>query len=182
MTAQIPESLLYKGKQHRLITDYLLNVYFSQKGLELYFSPGNTALWRGFLGSWEVQADNKLFLIDLEGQTTAFDHFKYKEKRRELRAQHRAKEITPVELQKSLKLAKEDCFVEVVLTLEAVFHSNQPVFADWYTGPLVLQSGNQIKYVHLGYESVYEHTTRLKVVNGLVVSEQEVSKRNFPPF
>lgn len=182
MTAQIPESLLYKGKQHRMITDHLLDMYYSQKGLELYFSPGNTALWRGFLGSWEIRSDNKLYLNDLEGQTTAFDHFKYKEKRRELRALLRAKEITPQELQQKLKLVKRECLVEVVLTLKAVFNSDQPVFAEWYTGRLVLQSGNQIKYVHLGYESVFENTTLLIVVNGVLISEEEVSKRDFSPF
>lgn len=152
-----------------MITDHLLNVYFNKKGFDLYLNPGNTALWRGFFGSWEICSANKLYLNDLDGQTTAYNNNKYKEKRRELRALFRAKEITPDELQQKLKLVKQECFFEVVLTLNSVFNTDQPVFADWYTGPLILQSGELIQYVHLGYESVFENNTILEIENGILV-------------
>lgn len=55
-----------------------------------------------------------------------------------------------------------------------------PVFAQWYTGVVTLPYGEQLKYVHSGYESTYEFSMHLKIENGLLV-DKIVQKMRFPP-
>lgn len=63
MTAQIGESLLYKGENYYMtslpLDDYLMTR--NDVKLDMY----NTASYRGYFGNWEVR-DNKLFLIKLD--------------------------------------------------------------------------------------------------------------------
>jgi hypothetical protein len=47
--------------------------------------------------------------------------------------------------------------------------------ASWFTGTLVVPSGKLLNYIHMGYDSQYEHYTLFTVVQGLVVSRQEQS-------
>jgi hypothetical protein len=55
----------------------------------------------------------------------------------------------------------------------------QPVFAQWYTGVLTLPYGEELKYVHSGYESIHEFSLHLKVENGCIVDK--VVQENEPP-
>jgi len=55
----------------------------------------------------------------------------------------------------------------------------QPVFAQWYTGVLTLPYGELQKYVHSGYESIYEFSLNLKVEHGCIVDK--VVQKNEPP-
>jgi len=63
MTAQMGESLLYKGEIYYMtslpLDDYLMTR--NDVKLDMY----NTASYRGYFGNWEVR-DNKLFLIKLD--------------------------------------------------------------------------------------------------------------------
>ncbi len=45
-----------------------------------------------------------------------------------------------------------------------------PVKATWFTGTLKVPQGREIEYVHMGYESRYEHYLILLVENGSVVN------------
>lgn len=45
-----------------------------------------------------------------------------------------------------------------------------PVKAAWFTGTLRVPQGREIEYVHMGYESRYEHYLILLVENGYVVN------------
>lgn len=65
MTAQISERLLVEGEQVALLTEPL-NEYFTQGGHNPGFQSTSTALWRGYVGSWEIVAD-RLYLIGLSG-------------------------------------------------------------------------------------------------------------------
>jgi hypothetical protein len=56
----------------------------------------------------------------------------------------------------------------------------QPVFAQWYTGVLTLPYGEELKYVHSGFESIYEFSMHLKIENGRVV-DKVVQKNEAPP-
>ena len=53
MTAQIPEMLIFEGKEHSMCTNPL-EVYRDLGGVLLEFSFTCTALWRGYVGTWEV--------------------------------------------------------------------------------------------------------------------------------
>jgi hypothetical protein len=65
MTAQIMEQLLYDGKKVPMCTEPLSD-YFAMGGLNPGFKSTCTALWRGYVGSWEI-VDDRLYLIALQG-------------------------------------------------------------------------------------------------------------------
>jgi hypothetical protein len=66
MTAQIPERLTYQGNEHAMCTNPLSD-YFSMVGESPNFEMSCTALWRGYVGSWEIIAD-RLYLTGLSGR------------------------------------------------------------------------------------------------------------------
>jgi len=43
------------------------------------------------------------------------------------------------------------------------------VFAHWYSGTLRIPRGKQLKYVHMGYGSVYEEDLLIKIRRGMLV-------------
>lgn len=65
MTAQIPETLHYENKKVALCTEPL-NDYFAMGGSYPGFEMSCTALWRGYVGEWEIIND-RLYLIGLNG-------------------------------------------------------------------------------------------------------------------
>jgi len=65
MTAQISEKLLYEGEMHSMCSEPL-EVYFALGGNNPGFQSYCTALWRGYVGSWEI-IDGRLYLVGLTG-------------------------------------------------------------------------------------------------------------------
>lgn len=65
MTAQIAETLHYNGRKLSMCTEPL-NDYFVFRGIEAPFKSNCTALWRGYVGEWEIN-DDRLYLINLSG-------------------------------------------------------------------------------------------------------------------
>lgn len=65
MTAQFAERLHYQGEDVAMCTNPLYD-YFAMGGIEPRFEVNCTALWRGYVGSWEI-VDNRLYLIKLSG-------------------------------------------------------------------------------------------------------------------
>lgn len=65
MTAQIAETLHYEGQQLSMCTEPLGD-YFALGGLNPGFESNSTALWRGYVGTWEILA-GRLYLIELHG-------------------------------------------------------------------------------------------------------------------
>ena len=65
MTAQIPETLTYEGKQLALLTNPL-QLFFELGGANPGFQSSSTALWRGYLGRWEILND-RLYMVELNG-------------------------------------------------------------------------------------------------------------------
>ena len=66
MTAQVAEKLLYMGERHAMC-EQPLAMYFELAGVNPDFNGASTALWRGYIGSWEV-IDDRLYLVGLAGQ------------------------------------------------------------------------------------------------------------------
>ncbi len=78
-----------------------------------------------------------------------------------------------------VSLHKEDHENDEILgkaiPLKSVFGSSQsPVKADWFTGVLRLPQGERIRYVHMGYGSIYEKELYLTVQKGKVVTKREI--------
>ena len=65
MTAQIAERLLYEGSEHAMCTNPL-DDYFAMAGARPLFPSTSTALWRGYVGRWEIVND-RLYLVGLQG-------------------------------------------------------------------------------------------------------------------
>lgn len=65
MTAQIPETLLYQGEEMAMCTNPL-GTYFELGGFDPGFESLCTALWRGYVGRWEI-IEGRLYLIGLGG-------------------------------------------------------------------------------------------------------------------
>jgi hypothetical protein len=54
----------------------------------------------------------------------------------------------------------------------------EPIFADWFTGVLRIPEGELLEYVHMGFGSVYEYETHIKIEKGIVVDERRIDNRN----
>lgn len=65
MTAQVAEELLYQGERVAMCTEPLGD-YFALGGFNPRFVSRSTALWRGYVGVWEI-VDDRLYLVSLEG-------------------------------------------------------------------------------------------------------------------
>ena len=65
MTAQIAENLRYQGEDVAMCTNPLSG-YFAMGGTNPHFQSNSTALWRGYIGSWEI-VDERLYLVGLSG-------------------------------------------------------------------------------------------------------------------
>ena len=65
MTAQMGERLIYQGKEYSMCTEPL-DEYFAYSGERPNFGWESTALWRGYIGSWEI-IDNRLYMTALSG-------------------------------------------------------------------------------------------------------------------
>ena len=66
-----------------------------------------------------------------------------------------------------------------LVDIKGVFRKTQegPIFAEWFTGVLRVPRGDQLEYVHMGYESLYEEDLFIKIENGLVVDTKVVDNR-----
>ncbi len=63
------------------------------------------------------------------------------------------------------------------IELGTYFPNQDKVFADWFSGKLVLNSGEMLKYIHRGYCSILERDIVLDVENGVVKSEKIYENR-----
>jgi hypothetical protein len=66
MTAQIPENLLLDGETLALCSEPLGD-YFDFSGEQPRFADHCTALWRGYVGTWEIR-DDRLYLLAIDAQ------------------------------------------------------------------------------------------------------------------
>ncbi len=65
MTAQIAETLILDGRKFAMCSEPL-EYFFRFGGARPDFAERSTALWRGYIGIWEI-IDDRLYLIDLRG-------------------------------------------------------------------------------------------------------------------
>lgn len=58
------------------------------------------------------------------------------------------------------------------LTVKKMFQNQEKVFANWFSGKIVLCDGKMLNYVHRGYSSLFERDIILKFEMGNLVSEK----------
>lgn len=58
-----------------------------------------------------------------------------------------------------------------------------PIFADWFSGVLRIPKGEVLRYVHMGFATVYEQELLVKIEQGVVVATELVDNRgkDIPP-
>ena len=66
MTAQMPERLTYKGEQLSL-AEQPLWAFFKLAGSKPPTAKSSSALWRGYIGSWEI-TNERLYLVGIDGR------------------------------------------------------------------------------------------------------------------
>ncbi len=66
MTAQFSERLRYEGEELSMCCEPL-GAYFRLAGIEPGFMSLSSALWRGYLGTWEIR-HQRLYFVGLQGR------------------------------------------------------------------------------------------------------------------
>jgi hypothetical protein len=128
------------------------------------------------MGIWEIE-DGRLYLLDIEGRGRIFNRQRFHEGRLALRRRLRQSYITPQQNGHMLKSLKEECYEPYVLSMTGLFGSESKAFASWYTGILFVPHGRLIRYVHMGYASVFEMELRIEVTEGVVNGVSEIRNR-----
>jgi hypothetical protein len=64
MTAQVPEKLLFEGEELDLCNEPL-ELFIEKTPTTVRFMSAHTALWRGYVGTWEIEED-RLYLKSLD--------------------------------------------------------------------------------------------------------------------
>lgn len=50
--------------------------------------------------------------------------------------------------------------------------SNTPIFADWFSGTLIVPKGKMLHYEHIGFASIFEQELHILIDKGLVVNSK----------
>jgi len=172
MTAQAREILIYEGKTFGMASEPF-SQYIIKNKLELHLRAPSTALYRGYIGEWEI-TDSKLFLTEISGKGEIKDREKFRLGKLDLRKQMKEGKITPQQNGQLLKLLEKECFEEIELSLKNLFNSETKVFADWYSGTIRCPYGDIIQYVHMGYDSLYSNELLFYIVEGIVLDVKDI--------
>ena len=73
---------------------------------------------------------------------------------------------------------KNDKFYLTGLSGEYQLIGEEPLLADWFTGVIRVPQGEMLRYVHMGFGSVYEEELHIKIVKGKVVKRRKIDNRN----
>ena len=139
-TAQFPEILIYEGEKVGIYSEPLEQYFNKDHPKPLKWMQATcSAIWRGYLGTWEIKND-KLYLI---------------------------------------KVVEGGCGNDSPeIPLSKFFPGKKsPIFAEWYTGTLVVPEGKVLNYVHMGYQTTYEKELHIKIIKGKVVGKKTIDNR-----
>lgn len=152
-TAQQGDFLLLNGEKVSIHTDPL-EPFLEQNPRALPKSDViSTANWRGYLATWQV-TDDRLMLIDIE-----------------------ILDASKPDQNKSL-ISR----IKLRSVMSTVFPDRMAVFADWFTGHVIIPEGELVNYVHMGYASTYEKYIILRVEKGIVTGRWTVDSAGFVRF
>ena len=163
MTAQFRESIKIDGKEYGMASEPLESLIakefsggkegFPEGYPTLY--PSCTACWRGYTGHWIIE-DDQLWLEDMRGSDVDDDEKIYVE------VAHN--ELKLLDWRKTL-----------------FNHQQGNIKADWFSGQLVIEMGELIEYVHMGYSSQYEKYMLIDIEKGNVISKKTISGEEYRP-
>jgi len=56
-------------------------------------------------------------------------------------------------------------------------HGSEPLLAEWFSGVLRIPRGRMLRYVHMGFGSVFEEELHIKIERGVVISSRVLDNR-----
>ena len=168
MTRQVTETIYYKKNEYEM-KDTPLDAYLREK--EIRFHHSSSACWRGYVGKWEIK-DEKLYLIDFLSHIIHKKPISEQEKiDRFLKDKDYYKKyygITDANQIGNFTVTKEE------IGLDYLFPGQKEVFADWFTGEIIIPHG-KVLYYSMRY-SIYEKYLFLQFKNGVLISEETDDK------
>ncbi|WP_140909731.1 hypothetical protein [Cognatiluteimonas lumbrici] len=87
--------------------------------------------------------------------------------------------LTKIDVLLKPEHSKEDVDAVPVNVLPQLFNGEPEVFADWFSGTLIVPRGEIVNYVHMGYGSTYERYTVLHLAQGRLLSRQDLSATQY---
>lgn len=73
---------------------------------------------------------------------------------------------------------RDEKFYLTKLTGTYTIEGTEPIFAEWFSGTLRVPEGELLKYVHMGFGSVYEEELHIEIKNGKVINSKTLDNRN----
>lgn len=142
MTAQIPDRIRYKRRIHALIAEPLEEWFSDQRPRPAFFSESRGSnCWRGYRAMWSIRR-GQLRLLWIDPQ------------------------LRPIGEHGDSLADQRRYYLSQLFPMDG-----DSVFAEWFSGGLVLQSGRELSV----YESpdcyAWEHQTVLQVKEGWVTAE-----------
>ncbi|MFH1050861.1 MAG: hypothetical protein V1779_08040 [bacterium] len=66
-----------------------------------------------------------------------------------------------------------------LIDIEGSYRKNnkEPIFADWYSGTIIVPQGRLLKNIHLGYKQIYEEEIQIEIEQGFVQSIAVIDNR-----
>ena len=141
---------MYNGKGYSLFANPLER-YLSDNPAVPKFVPQCTMCWRGYVASWEINHD-RLYLTGLGGTVC-----------------RKTFEGDAIISKRCGQRHWGECSVGRIDLYEIFPRSYAKVYADWFSGKLVIPQGEMVQYIHMGYASQYERYIKLSIERGVLV-------------
>ena len=69
----------------------------------------------------------------------------------------------------------KSCGLEIKNANLKKMFGTETVFADWFTGKIIVPQGERVQYIHMGYASIYEKELHISFKSGIRTSEKTIS-------
>jgi hypothetical protein len=163
-TAQESEILLIEGKTYYLNTNPLSGFLLAHPDRKLAEGSHVTSNWRGYTGTWEIKG-GRLWLRKVSVNFNRNDP-----ERPDLKFDD------PPDLSKCK--AESKYYWQCDQTRD-LFPGGGDILADWYSGTLIVPTGEITEYVHMGYGSTYSRYLVVWVRKGEVTRQLDLDEKQF---
>jgi hypothetical protein len=153
-TAQQGDRLVLDGKEYFIHTNPLRAWLAENPGRLPRSEIISTGNWRGYVATWEAK-DGQLLLKDIEIMAR---------KENSSRAEYPGSSYGYRSV------------------LSEVFPGQSTIVAEWFTGNIIVPTGEMVQYVHMGYASTYDNYIILRLERGVVVRRWEADLAEFMRF
>lgn len=151
MTAQTPDGITYQEKGFPLLSTPFKSYPEYRKFIQR--SPANE---RGYLANWEISG-GRLYLTGFSG------------------AARYCRPVTDATLPKPLISHNGEYLVQEIGLRDLFGADVKKVFANWYTGRLILPQGIMIEFIDERYKSRYETYLIIAIIDGVEMATCTIS-------